>query len=52
MEEYIEIEDLEAASAMFDDLVNGSFYQKQEESGFTINYIKEEQNGKQSMATD
>jgi len=32
-------ESLEAVSSMFDDLVDGSFYKKQEESGFTIKYI-------------
>ena len=32
-------ESLEAMSSMFDDLADGSFYKKQEESGFTIKYI-------------
>lgn len=37
--EEVDIEDLEAASEMYNALLDDSFYTKQEESGFTINYI-------------
>lgn len=37
--EEVEIEELEAASEMFDKLLAGTFYEEQENSGFTINYI-------------
>jgi len=33
-------EELEAAGEMFDQLVDGTFYQRQEKSGFKINYLK------------
>jgi len=44
MEEVDEIsnEDLEAAAIMYDELVEGTFYQKQLNSGFRIKFIGEE----------
>ncbi len=32
-------EDLEVASDMFNDLINGTFYEKQEAGGYPIKYI-------------
>jgi hypothetical protein len=33
-------EELEAAGEMFDGLEKGDFYKRQEESGFTVNYLE------------